>query len=256
MPIYGILAQPLSNDDPLDTADEYGNFAFTESPALSNSFIKMSHVKYLEQGGARIVPVSYRLNENQISNLLSQLNGIYIPGDSQSILENERYLNAIKLTLQYAQNANLDGHFPLVAMGYGYIGLMMQGIKGKDSIVVNDEIQQVELNLSLFPNMTYMFDAYNLTQMESILNQVTFDHSLSYTIPLHRFYAESVLSTVFAPIATINNDKLEQENEYVALVEGAHFPFFASALSLEKIQFSDATGADGIDHGKQAVKLA
>jgi hypothetical protein len=71
VPIYGILTQPQSNEDSVDSPDEYGQYAFVEAPALNNSYIKMSHVKYLEQGGARIVPVSYRLDANQLNALLS-----------------------------------------------------------------------------------------------------------------------------------------------------------------------------------------
>jgi hypothetical protein len=84
---------------------------------------------------------------------------------------------------------------------------------------------------------------------------VTFYHELVYSIPLSRFLSETVLSSVFVPIATIHEDRKDQEDEFVALVEGAHFPFFASAVSLEKIQFSDYQ-EDSIDHSKSAVRLA
>jgi hypothetical protein len=94
----------------------------------------MSHVKYLEQGGARIVPVSYKLDANQLNNLLSQLNGIYIPGDTADVLSNERYLFSIKQILLWAQSHNANDHFPLIAIGYGYMGLMMQGIKSEYTI--------------------------------------------------------------------------------------------------------------------------
>lgn len=103
--------------------------------------------------------------------------------------------------------------------------------------------------------MTYMFDSYKLEDLEEILNEVTFYHELIYAIPLSRFLAESLLSAVFVPIATIHEDRKNQEEEYVALVEGAHFPFFGSALSLEKIQFNDDND-EGLDHSKSAVRMA
>lgn len=52
----------------------------------------MSHVKFLQASGARIVPVSYKLDKNGFNNILTQLNGIYIPGDHPDILKNERYV--------------------------------------------------------------------------------------------------------------------------------------------------------------------
>ena len=62
----------------------------------------MSHVKYLQQGGARVVPISYRLTNDQLNRILTQVNGVYIPGDTPIILENERYLNKVSAILQWA----------------------------------------------------------------------------------------------------------------------------------------------------------
>ena len=41
------------------------------------------------------------------------------------------------------------------------------------------------------------------------------------------------------------------------MVEGAHFPFFGTAYSIEKVQFNhDLSIEDDIDHSKLAVRLA
>ncbi len=87
----------------------------------------MSHVKYLQSGGARIVPISYKLDKNGFNNILSQINGIYIPGDHPDILKNERYIAAVKTILLWAQdhNAHPEQHFPVVATSYGYLALLM-----------------------------------------------------------------------------------------------------------------------------------
>ena len=61
-PIYGILTQPYTKGE--EKPDENGNFAYlnTSQDALKGSFVKMSHVKFLEQSGARVVPISYKLD--------------------------------------------------------------------------------------------------------------------------------------------------------------------------------------------------
>lgn len=69
-PIIGVLTQPLSA---LNT---------NTSQINASSFIPASHVKFLESGGARIVPVDYDVPQNKLYKLLDQLNGLYIPGDS------------------------------------------------------------------------------------------------------------------------------------------------------------------------------
>ena len=95
----------------------------------------MSHVKYLESAGARVVPISYRLDKNGLYNILSQVNGVYIPGDHPDILNNERYLASVKEVLLFAQQHNIDGHhFPLVGVSYGYLAVMMQAIKIDETV--------------------------------------------------------------------------------------------------------------------------
>ena len=54
-----------------------------------------SHVKSLQSGGARIVPISYKLDKNGFDKILSQVNGVYIPGDSPANLQNKRYVKAV-----------------------------------------------------------------------------------------------------------------------------------------------------------------
>lgn len=75
-------------------------------------------------------------------------------------------------------------------MSYGYLALMMAGIKGEDTIqqMPDDKIMtSQELNLRLKPEDTYFFDGLTLQQAESILNNVTFFNSMIYGIPLKSF---------------------------------------------------------------------
>lgn len=72
-------------------------------------------------GGARVVPVDYRLDEKELVNLLEQINGLYIPGDTkQTYLDPEVQIQVAKI-LRWAQEHNSDHaqHFPVVTMGYG-----------------------------------------------------------------------------------------------------------------------------------------
>lgn len=114
-----------------------------------------------------------------------------------------------------------------------------------------------EVNLRLKPEDTYFFDGLSLQQAESWLNNMTFYNELVYNIPLVNFLSESVLSQVFVPIATYNEEHRNQDEEFVAMVEGAHFPIFATSFSIEKFQFNhDLKLEDYIDHSKYAIKLA
>ena len=196
--------------------------------------------------------------------MLSQVNGLYIPGDAPSILENEWYMAAVKTVYMWAQSHNSESdnskHFPVVATGYGYLAMMMVGMKSHDTIEVVPEeriFASMELNLRLKPEDTYTLDGLSLKEAESILNNMTFFNELVYGIPLKHFLQEITLSKVFVPVATYNNDRADQDEEFIAIVEGAHFPFFGIAFSVDRFQFNDNLAIEeDIDHSKVAVKLA
>ncbi len=185
---------------------------------------------------------------------------MYIPGDTPIILENERYLNKVRAILQWAQTKNQDDHFPLVAVSYGYLALMMAGIQNEGTIKTVDNFllwTSAELNLRLRPEDTYLLDGYNLQTAESLLNNVTFYNELPFNVPLQSFLNERMLSKSFVPVATYNDPAKDVEDEFVALVEGAVFPFFGVSFSLEKFQFNqDLSVEDDIDHSKYAYRLA
>ena len=69
---------------------------------MSNTYIMSSHVKFLEQSGARIIPVNYRLKPSTMEKLLGKINGLYIPGDSPNILTNHKYMDTISNILEWA----------------------------------------------------------------------------------------------------------------------------------------------------------
>lgn len=80
----------------------------------------------MESAGARVVPVDYRQPKEELAQLLGQLNGIYIPGDSMIALDNPTYMQTVFNILQWAKTHNdeKDKHFPLLATQYGYLAII------------------------------------------------------------------------------------------------------------------------------------
>jgi hypothetical protein len=56
------------------------------------------------------------------------LNGLYIPGDSPSLVEkkNIEYTQKVRDILLWAQNHNEEEtmHFPIMGVGYGYLSMI------------------------------------------------------------------------------------------------------------------------------------
>ena len=85
----------------------------------------------------------------------------------------------------------------------------MTAIKGQNTIqTVSSDILWTsnELNLRIRPEDTYVLDGYSLQSAESLLNNVTFYNELVFNVPLKSFLQETILSKVFVPVATFNQD--------------------------------------------------
>ena len=65
-PVWGIVTEPLKGKV------EGG---WTE-------YIPSSHVKFLEQTGAKVVSISYTLSKSELYRVLDQVSGVYMHGDS------------------------------------------------------------------------------------------------------------------------------------------------------------------------------
>ena len=60
-------------------------------PFPGKQFIEASVVKFLESAGARVVPVDFNQDEEKLKNQLRQLNGLYIPGNSETLVAHGDY---------------------------------------------------------------------------------------------------------------------------------------------------------------------
>ena len=75
----------------------------------------------MEAAGARVVPVSFLLPEKELIELLSQVNGLYAPGDNRACLDNPDYVAATEVILKYAKEQNeYYNSFPVVFMNWSF----------------------------------------------------------------------------------------------------------------------------------------
>jgi hypothetical protein len=109
VPVWGILTEPLrgtlKNDDiVLSGYDEY---------------IPAALVQFIEQTGAKVIPVSYKLTRTSLYRLLDQLNGLAIHGDSSSTLDNDQFQSTFSyiISYMYDQADGFFNYFPVFMMG-------------------------------------------------------------------------------------------------------------------------------------------
>ena len=116
-PVIGMLTEPLRGDMYTKSSSRFKEDELIETP--SSSYVPKAHVQFLEQAGVRVVPIDYRLPLEERRELLNQLNGVYLPGDSHNTITDEDYKSAFVQTLAYVENATFEEkeHFPMFLMG-------------------------------------------------------------------------------------------------------------------------------------------
>ena len=132
-PVIGILTMALS--------DFVGdNFGLDNKRA--KSFLPVAYTQWIENSGARVVPIQYTLNVPILISYLSQVNGVIICGN---IIQNNysnkndktkldqaflRWLHAGFTIFRWAKKQNnLGVYFPVLGIGKGYKDLIVMNIR-------------------------------------------------------------------------------------------------------------------------------
>lgn len=166
-PLASIIKEKLANgmeitgdrtDQPLNERPVIG--ILTQPRNATHNYIMAAYIKFVEQAGARVVPIHHTDSDEQILTLLSQINGVVFPGGGTD-LNNEdgsltEYSRKGKVILDRVKEMNDQGiYFPVWAICLGF----------QQVTVIEAPFQNVLLHNS--------FDSYNYA------NNVTFIEDLS-----------------------------------------------------------------------------
>ncbi|CAI7769784.1 unnamed protein product [Closterium sp. NIES-54] len=110
-PLIGVLSQPGI----ADSGEIARVFNATEENHFANlSYIAASYVKFIEAGGARVVPIIYNEPRRQILKKLRLVNGLVLPGGDAN--KQGRFLRTVRRLLKLAMSFNDNGdYFPIYA---------------------------------------------------------------------------------------------------------------------------------------------
>ena len=66
------------------------------------------------------------MRESELVKELSNINGVYIPGDTKESFEDESFMKAVSNILIWASSHNLgeSQHFPVVGVSWGMLSLL------------------------------------------------------------------------------------------------------------------------------------
>ena len=112
-PLVGILALPCDSEPKYCHNNKTG------------SYIGSSYVKWLESGGARVIPIPLSMSEPDVYSLIDSLNGVLFTGGAADFTESEPYWRHVNWILDYLRKiATPVSAVPLWATCLGFEALL------------------------------------------------------------------------------------------------------------------------------------
>lgn len=229
VPIIGVLTQPIpdaSHGDSQMWRNEFDRIKSSEfekltkkDPTLTKEevfpnqqFIESSHVQYLEAAGARVVPIDWTRPVEELNYMLENINGLYIPGDSKSLVqgENVKFTDNLRKIMKWAQlhNEQEFKHFPVLAVGYGFLSLMKSQMSEETEFDAFKASKKLQQNLAHDPTNTFLYDDYDKATLDQLFDKINFFSNVECSLSLEQMILENkVLSGLFMPVTTFDDAK-------------------------------------------------
>lgn len=127
-----------------------------------------------------------------------------------------------------------------MAVSYGYLAMIQPHIVSPEkyyepfsSSMVGDSLAT---NFVYGTADTYLYDELLLSEAEDMLDDVTFYNQVNKGIRLGNFKpVQRKLSLLYLPILTFHEEKVNQDKEFIAILEGITQPIWGLSFSPDKI---------------------
>lgn len=223
-PIVGVLLQEISPIFRVMYPDRF------------DSFVPASYVKWIESGGARVVPILIGRERNYYQEIMSKINGVLLPGGTVDKFEIDGYADATEKVLDIAVEMNLrKDFFPIFGVGLG-MDLLLHFSNEKKDISVNCHLSSIAASLILSQKNTKQTALFN-SSSDHIKRMMT-QHPVA-VLNAKKCYSRdafenSKLSKLWIPFS-YNYD--QKGKMIVSSVEHDVFPFYGTLFHSEKIPF-------------------
>ncbi|KAF8061359.1 gghA [Scenedesmus sp. PABB004] len=232
-PIVGVLSQAGLEED-------------TFVPE-NGTYIAASYVKFVESGGARVVPILADTPPDVLSALLKRLNGVLVPGGAANLRPGHAFFDTASAVLRHATAAADRGeYFPLLGICLGFETLMV-AVAGSHDILTSYDSDGMAAQLYFTADApdSRFFQSWDLDLVFDVLQTPLTRESHSSGVSLKTFYANAKLSAFFNPL-TLSLDK--EGKVYISTVEAKGYPILGLQWHPEKNSF-EWTKHKQIPHG-------
>ncbi|CAD8141127.1 unnamed protein product [Paramecium octaurelia] len=238
-PVIGIFTQPST---------------FAEYASQNYTYIAASYVKFLESGGARVIPIPYEANHTTLDEIFKNINGILIPGGSTGLKGPSLYTQRVAYLVNKALKINKEGGwFPIIGicLGHEVMHYILSNYSENFLIDVkgNDKVTR--------PINIHYRQAYFYSQMKEELYQATLNENLAY---YHHIHAVSPSLYEIAPVLQqylrITSTQTDEEGQlFITSTEGINMPFYSFQYHPEKNPFEWTIPANHSVHAIQFSRI-
>ena len=224
VPTIGILTQPLGSE-----YKQYGAY----------STILSFYVYWLEQAGANVIAVPYNLKDENLAALMTQINGLLLPGGHILSTQDSLYPfyeKKVNYIIDLAKKINDDGtFFPLFGTCMGYLQIInnLTNWRG-DLFVARNWEQSRKLHFVKGFSSNGESNARDIFVPKDIKNyekeKLTYFND-KFAISYDSFMSNSFYTDNFNPVAFY----YKRHVKLLAMVEAKNYPFIATQFHPEKI---------------------
>jgi len=236
-PIIGILTVPTEND-PLS---RYGY-----------TYLASSYVKFIESGGARVVPIFHNSTTAQLQKLFSSINGVMFPGGGATLTSDTDIYKSGSYLLQLAVQANQAGdYFPILGHCQGF-ELLSLLVSQNQNILSRVDAENITLPLSFTPAAkgSRWIGRAPLNVVNILASEPVTMNNHMWSVTPSDFAANAGLSAFFRILST-NQDR--NGKQFISTMEGINFPVYGAQWHAEKNQF-EWWSQEVINHSADAIE--
>ncbi|XP_059282847.1 gamma-glutamyl hydrolase 1-like [Lycium ferocissimum] len=214
------------------------------------SYIASSYVKFVESGGARVIPLLFEDSPQLLNQKLDLVNGVIFPG---GWAKKGQYFETVKAIFKKVLEKNDAGeHFPLLAINLGFDLLMMIVSKDKnilEKFSVSNQATKLQFVETVNIEDT-VFGRFPPTLVKKLSKECLVLQNLKYGLSPEKFQANDDLSSFFIMLTTSTDTR---NRVYVSTLQAENYPITALQWHPEKNAFE--WGSSAIPHSEDAVQV-
>lgn len=218
------------------------------------SFIWEGYMRWIEQAGARIIPIHPWYNQSYVDTILSKVNGVLFLGSNRKINISNTYEKFGSYIIDKAIEMNKKkDYFPIFGICFGY-ELFLAHIANDNGIIGEFDAMKIMVPSELAPNATNskLFSNFNKKDFKNI-------SKLPLTYQIHRRgitpedFDKFESAKQFFTVTSYAYDK--NGKKYINSIEAREFPIYGIQYHPEVSPFARTDGF-GFNHTIEAIRIS